>query len=205
MLCCCCCYIGVLLLLQQCSCCCHAAAIRSAFSSTMGEPSSGQLSRKYDRYRCSTTAVCRRVARLENYNGAAIPDRATVNGRESGDADEEDNVNNDNSVGHYKRQQHHHQAKATIFELEHNHGKEDNTLAVYGELHRLLGTDRSRRLLGPDTVAIMTTLKFLVVHSGGGQWWNGEASTKKGDRRGGSRLALGDRLWDVCGLDKQVR
>lgn len=79
-----------------------------------------------------------------------------------------------------------------------------NTLAVYGELHRLLGTTRSRQLLGSETVATLTSLNYLVLHhrNGGPSLYDEDAESGRG--RNGARLALGHRCWDICGVGHWV-
>lgn len=92
-----------------------------------------------------------------------------------------------------------------VYEIEHEHeGHEDAAaLAVYGRLHRLLGTNPSRRLLGPEATATMTSSNFLVVHHLHGGPWLDEYESKNHD---GSRfLAVGERRWDICGIDRNVR
>ncbi|CAN0098936.1 unnamed protein product [Laminaria digitata] len=93
-----------------------------------------------------------------------------------------------------------------IFEIQHEEPEDTAALAVYGKLHRLLGTNPSRRLLGPEAVATMTSSNFLVVHHRHAGPWLYEYESKNGVGRGGggagSRLALGDRRWDICGIDR---
>lgn len=96
-----------------------------------------------------------------------------------------------------------HSSTATILEL-HCRSEDDSILAVYGKLHRLLGNTYSRQLLGPDAVATLTSLNFLVLHhrDGGPSLWDGLA--EDGGDVGGARLAVGDRSWDICGMGPWV-
>lgn len=97
-----------------------------------------------------------------------------------------------------------HTSRAAIFELQCR--PEDNSiLSVYGKLHRLLGDTYSRQLLGPDAVATLTSLNFLVLHhrDGGPSLFDG-LEEDGGGVRGGARLAVGDRCWDICGIGPWV-
>ncbi|CAM9946700.1 unnamed protein product [Ectocarpus sp. 12 AP-2014] len=91
-------------------------------------------------------------------------------------------------------------ARTTAVVLELERGVRDtNTLAVYGKLHRVLGATRSRRLLGANAVATLTSSNYLVLHHRDG----GPSAYLEGFEEGGSggaRLALGDRCWDICGI-----
>ena len=95
------------------------------------------------------------------------------------------------------------QSAAVVLELQPR-AADTNALAVYGELHRLLGTTRSRQLLGVEAVATLTSLNFLVLHhrSGGPSLYD-EAGEGDGDGSG-ARLALGHRCWDICGIGQWV-
>lgn len=84
---------------------------------------------------------------------------------------------------------------ALVFELEH--GREgDPRVSVNGELHCLLGSSPWQQLFGPNAVVTMTKLNFLVYDNCGN---SGIISS------GEARLAVGDRLWDICcGTDAKV-
>lgn len=90
---------------------------------------------------------------------------------------------------------------AVVFELQ---PADTNTLAVYGELHRLLGTTRSRQLLGLEAVATLTSLNYLLLHhrNGGPRLYDEEGESGCGCS--GARLALGHRRWDICGIGQWV-
>lgn len=95
-------------------------------------------------------------------------------------------------------------ARTTAVVLELERGVRDaNTLAVYGKLHRVLGATRSRRLLGANAVATLTSSNYLVLHHrDGGPSAYLEDFEESGS--GGARLALGDRCWDICGIGQRV-
>lgn len=95
-------------------------------------------------------------------------------------------------------------ARTTAVVLELERGVRDtNTLAVYGKLHCVLGATRSRRLLGANAVATLTSLNYLVLHHrDGGPSALLEGFEERGS--GGARLALGDRCWDICGIGQGV-
>ncbi|CAM9950498.1 unnamed protein product [Ectocarpus sp. 6 AP-2014] len=87
---------------------------------------------------------------------------------------------------------------AVVLELERG-VRDTNILAVYGKLHRVLGATRSRRLLGANAVATLTSSNYLVLHHrDGGPSAYLEGFEESGS--GGARLALGDRCWDICGI-----
>lgn len=159
-----------------------------------------------------TTAVHRRAVRL-GYSGAAvILDESSSNYNSNDDDDDDDSSNNVNyNPAHQQQQQQDDHGTMVIFEIEHDEPEDAAALAVYGKLHRLLGTNPSRRLLGPEAVATMTSSNFLVVHHRHGGPWLYEYESKNagggsgGGDGGGSRLALGDRRWDICGIDQKAR
>lgn len=106
---------------------------------------------------------------------------------------------------------------AVVIELQPRAAADTETLAVYGKLHRLLGTTRSRQLLGLEAVATLTSSNYLVLHARDGtpSLYNddGESSREEGANGGGggcggwgggARLALGDRCWDICGIGQGV-
>lgn len=92
---------------------------------------------------------------------------------------------------------------AVVLELQPR-AADTNALAVYGELHRLLGTTRSRQLLGLEAVATLTSLNYLVLHhrNDGPSLYDEEGESDGG--RKGARLALGHRKWDICGIGQWV-
>ncbi|CAM9602827.1 unnamed protein product [Scytosiphon promiscuus] len=94
-----------------------------------------------------------------------------------------------------------HSPTATILELQCR-TEDKSVLAVYGKLHRLLGDTFSRQLLGPDAVATLTSLDFLVLHhrDGGPSLFDGSEANDGDGIGGGARLAVGDRSWDICGI-----
>lgn len=92
---------------------------------------------------------------------------------------------------------------AVVLELQPRDA-DTNKLAVYGELHRLLGTTRCRQLLGLEAVATLTSLNYLILHNRDGGPSLYAHDEDPGSGCGGARLALGDRSWDICGIGQGV-
>ena len=188
------------------SCC--AGRVQLALVASMGRL---RATRRFSLRGCSphhrrTTAVHRRVVHLE-YVSAAFALNGSNNYYSSNDDDDTNINDNYNSAQQQQQQQQQQDDNGTMvmFEIEHDEPEDTAALAVYGKLHRLLGTNLSRRLLGPEAVATMTSSNFLVVHHRhGGPWFEYE-SKNAGGGGGGSRLALGDRRWDICGIDRKAR
>lgn len=101
-------------------------------------------------------------------------------------------------------EKHYPSAAAVVLKLQPR-SADTNTLTVYGELHRLLGTTQSRQLLGPEAVATLSSLNYLILHHrnvGPSLLCDGEGESGYGCD--GAKLALGHRCWDICGIGRWV-